>query len=136
KAEPPQPQQPKAQPAQRVIEFNRDVRPILADACFACHGLDAKARKGKLRLDTAEGAYAERRGIAAVTPGNLKESELWHRVTATDKDVMPPPDSNKKLTAAQKETLRLWIEQGGKYQKHWSFEPITRPTVPVSRDSK
>jgi hypothetical protein len=124
-------------PNQRVIEFNRDVRPILADACFACHGLDAKARKAKLRLDTAEGAYAERKGTVAVKPGSPKESELWHRVTSADAgEVMPPPEANKKLTAAQKETLRLWIEQGAKYQKHWSFEPIVRPPVPVSRDPK
>ncbi len=120
------------QPAgNRTIEFNRDIRPILADACFACHGLDAKSRKAKLRLDISEGATAERNGVTAVKPGDVKNSELWHRVSSADADlVMPPPESNKKLTDAQKATLRLWIEQGAKYQKHWSFEPITRPVVP------
>ncbi|MCE9562035.1 MAG: PSD1 and planctomycete cytochrome C domain-containing protein [Planctomycetes bacterium] len=112
------------------IEFNRDVRPILSDACFACHGFDAKARKAKLRLDTPEGAFEQRKGEAAIKPGDLKHSEVWARITSADADLqMPPADSNKKLTAAQKETLRLWIEQGAKYQKHWSFEPITRPAL-------
>ncbi len=126
-----------AQPPERVVEFNRDVRPILADACFACHGLDPKARKAKLRLDTPEGAFAEREGTFPIKPGDTKKSELWKRITTDDADaVMPPAHSNKKLTAAQKETLRLWIAQGAKYQKHWSFEAITRPQPPVSRDSK
>ena len=112
------------------IEFNRDVRPILAENCFACHGLDAKARKAKLRLDVPEGAFAERRGIAPIVPGNLKESEVWTRITTDDVDAqMPPADSRKQLTAAQKEILKKWIEQGAKYQKHWSFEPIRTPNT-------
>src|SRR5205823_2207157 len=95
------------------IQFNRDVRPILADACFACHGFDAKARKAKLRLDLPEGAFAERRGLVPIKPGDLKASEVWQRVSSTDADVMmPPPDSKKKLSAAQREILRKWIEQG------------------------
>jgi hypothetical protein len=107
------------------IEFNRDVRPILAENCFACHGFDARARKAKLRLDVPEGAFAERRGIAAIVPGNLKASEVWARITTDDADAqMPPADSRKKLTAAQKEILKKWIEQGAKYQKHWSLEPV------------
>ncbi len=119
------------------IEFNRDVRPILADACFACHGFDPKSRKAKLRLDTSEGALAEREGTFPIKPGDLKKSEVWKRITTDEADVvMPPPHSNKKLTIAQKETLRLWIEQGAKYQKHWSFEAVARPQLPVSRDPK
>ncbi|VTT98438.1 peptidylprolyl isomerase : Uncharacterized protein OS=Planctomyces brasiliensis (strain ATCC 49424 / DSM 5305 / JCM 21570 / NBRC 103401 / IFAM 1448) GN=Plabr_3000 PE=4 SV=1: PSCyt1: PSCyt2: PSD1 [Gemmataceae bacterium] len=115
----------------RTVEFNRDVRPILADACFACHGFDAKARKGKLRLDTPDGALAERNGTVPIKPGDPKHSEVWARVTSTDADLqMPPPAANKKLTAAQRETLRLWIEQGAAYQKHWSFEEVTQPGVP------
>jgi hypothetical protein len=112
------------------IEFNRDVRPILAQTCFPCHGFDAKARKAKLRLDVPEGAFAERRGIVPITPGSLKDSEIWARITSDDPDSqMPPPDSRKSLTAEQKNTIRKWIEQGAKYQKHWSFEPIrTRNT--------
>ena len=126
-----------AAPAERVIEFNRDVRPILADACFACHGFDPKARKAKLRLDTSDGAFAERDGTFPIKPGDPKKSEVWTRITSEEADtVMPPAHSNKKLTAAQKETLRLWIAQGAKYQKHWSFEAIARPQLPVSRDPK
>lgn len=119
------------------IQFNRDVRPILAENCFACHGFDAKARKGKLRLDVPEDAYAEHLSGIPIHPGDLKRSEVWQRITSADPElVMPPPTSNKKLTAEQKETIRKWIEQGAKYQKHWSFEPITRPPVPVIQNSK
>jgi hypothetical protein len=120
------------------IQFNRDVRPILADNCFACHGFDGKARQAKLRLDVPEGVFAERRGVAPLKPGNPKASEVWQRITSADAElVMPPPETNKKLTAAQKETLRKWIEQGAKYQKHWSFEPIIRPQVPeIPRETK
>src|SRR5262245_18667458 len=117
-------------PAERVVEFNRDVRPILADACFACHGFDAKSRKAKLRLDTPEGAFALRKDLYPIKPGNLDESEVWKRITSAHADsVMPPPESNKTLTDAQKETIRLWIKQGAKYQKHWAFEAIARPPV-------
>lgn len=118
------------------IEYNRDVRPILAENCFACHGFDAKARKAKLRLDVPEGAFAERRGIAPIVPGNLKESEVWARITTDDADAqMPPPDSRKQLTAAQRAILKKWIEQGAKYQKHWSFEPIKSRAGEAGADS-
>ena len=135
-APPPRPK-PGPQPGERVIEFNRDVRPILAENCFACHGFDAKARKVKLRLDTPEGAFAERKeGTFAIKPGDLKQSEVWNRITAPEDSVMPPPETNKKLTAEQKETIRLWIAQGAKYQKHWSFEPVQRHAVPEVRNPK
>jgi cytochrome c553 len=121
--------------APRTVEFNRDVRPILADACFACHGFDPKARKAKLRLDTPEGAYALRKDLVAIKPGKPAESEAWARITSRDAgSVMPPPEHRHQLSPAQKETLRLWIEQGAKYQKHWSFEAISKPAVPVSRE--
>ncbi|MBX9624088.1 MAG: DUF1549 domain-containing protein, partial [Gemmataceae bacterium] len=117
------------------IDFNRDVRPILADTCFPCHGFDAKARKAKLRLDTPDGAFAERDAGPPVKPGDPKASTVWERITSADPDVvMPPPASNKKLTAAQKDVIRKWIEQGAKYQKHWSFEPVRRPSVPGDRN--
>lgn len=110
------------------LSFNRDIRPILSDNCFACHGFDAKKRKADLRLDTAEGAYAEK----AIVPGKPEESEVWQRILSADEDeVMPPPDSHKKLSAAQRETLRRWIEQGAEYQRHWSFEPPKKPAVPA-----
>ena len=122
-------------PGERVVEFNRDVRPILADACFACHGFDAKSRKAKLRLDTPEGAFALRKDLYPIKPGDPKGSEVWNRITSVNADsVMPPPEHNKQLTAAQKETIRLWIAQGAKYQKHWAFEAISRPPVPAGRN--
>ena len=117
--------------AQDAIEFNRDVRPILAANCFECHGFDAKTRKADMRLDTAEGAYSEHDGLVAVKPKDPAGSELWNRVSSTDADVvMPPPESKKSLTDEQKETLRRWIEQGARYQKHWAFEPPKSAKIP------
>lgn len=122
--------------ADTPVEFNRDIRPILSDACFNCHGFDAKARKARLRLDVPEGAFEPRNGITAIKPGDLKASELWVRINSSEPtEVMPPPHTNKTLTAEQKNTLRLWIEQGATYQKHWSFELLRRPAVPKVRAS-
>ncbi|HEX8916560.1 MAG TPA: PSD1 and planctomycete cytochrome C domain-containing protein, partial [Humisphaera sp.] len=121
-----------ARAAEPAVEFNRDVRPILSDNCFACHGFDPKTRKAKLRLDTAEGAFADRDGNRAVVPGELDKSLVWSRIVSKDPDEqMPPPDSHKKLTDAQRAVLKRWIEQGAKYQQHWSFEPVRRPEVPA-----
>lgn len=113
------------------IAFNRDIRPILSDNCFACHGFDSKKRKGGLRLDIAEGAFTPNKdGRVAIKPGDPKSSELWKRLETTDPDdVMPPPDSHKTLTAAQKEMLKRWIEEGAKYQKHWAFEAPHKPSL-------
>ncbi|MBM3980365.1 MAG: DUF1553 domain-containing protein [Planctomycetes bacterium] len=125
---------PPPKPGARAVEFNRDVRPILSEACFACHGPDPKSRKAKLRLDTPEGAYALRKDLVAIKPGKPGESEAWARITARDAgSVMPPPEHRHQLSVAQKETLRLWIEQGAKYQQHWSFEAISKPAVPKAR---
>jgi hypothetical protein len=113
---------PEAWAGSTRVEFNRDIRPILSDKCFACHGFDAKTRKAKLRLDTAEGAYALRDGAQAIKPGVLDRSEVWHRITSTDPEVvMPPPERNKNLSEAEKDLLRRWIEQGAEYQPHWAF---------------
>jgi Protein of unknown function (DUF1553)/Protein of unknown function (DUF1549)/Planctomycete cytochrome C len=112
------------------LAFNRDIRPILSDKCFACHGLDANKRQADLRLDIAEGALANHDGHQAIVPGDWKSSELWLRITSTDEStVMPPSESHKALTDAEKETIRLWIEQGANYQKHWAFEPIQAATM-------
>src|SRR5689334_21989464 len=101
--------------AEPTVQFNRDVRPILSDKCFACHGLDQKKRKADLRLDLAASATTERKGVRAVVPGDVSHSALWARINATDADeVMPPPETHKTLSAAEKETLRRWIEQGAK----------------------
>ncbi len=109
-----------------TIEFNRDVRPILAKNCFACHGRDANQRQAGLRLDTYEGATADRDASRAIVPRDLGNSALWQRVTSADPDeVMPPPTSNKPpLGPAQKAILKAWIEQGAGYQRHWAFEPL------------
>ncbi len=114
------------------VEFNRDVRAILSKNCFACHGQDAKKRKGKLRLDTADGAFASKNGAAAIVPGNVSESELWARIHSKDPDeVMPPPKTKKPLTLEEKQTLKRWIEQGAKYEKHWAFIAPKKSKVPA-----
>lgn len=101
------------------IEFNRDVRPILSDKCVFCHGPDAETREADLRLDTEEGALG-----SVIIAGNADASELVQRIFHEDHDeVMPPLDSSRTLTAAEKQTLKKWIEQGAVWQKHWAFEP-------------
>ncbi len=117
--------------AQERIQFNRDIRPILANNCFACHGLDASHREGELRLDTAEGALADHSGTAAVVPNDLENSELWNRINAEEVDErMPPADSLKILTDGEKLLLKRWIEEGASYQKHWSFEAPVASSPP------
>jgi mono/diheme cytochrome c family protein len=118
------------------IEFNRDVRPILSRACFTCHGPDEASRKAGLRLDAREAALQPARsGEHAIVPGEPARSELIRRVTSDDPaDVMPPPGAGHELSAAQKETLRRWIEQGAQYQRHWAYEPVRRPEVPALKD--
>lgn len=113
------------------IEFNRDIRPILSDNCYACHGPDKNQRKGKLRLDVEEEALADRGGYSALVPGKPAQSELYSRITAEDESQrMPPAKFGKKLTKDQQELLRRWIEQGAKWQKHWSLIVPERPAVP------
>ena len=115
-----------------AIEFNRDIRAILADKCFACHGFDGKKRQADLRLDTFEGATADHDGTRAIVPGDLSKSELWKRVTSQDPDVvMPPPKSNKKLSDLERDRLKRWIEQGAPYQKHWAFEAPRKVAPPA-----
>src|ERR1700682_406241 len=103
--------------AAEKLQYTRDVRPILAENCFACHGPDSAARKAALRLDRREDALRSE----AFVPGNPDKSALVQRVHATDKELMPPAKTKKTLTAAQKETLRRWIAEGAEYQAHWSL---------------
>lgn len=120
-----------------LVTFNAHVRPILSDKCFACHGFDAKKRQADLRLDTPEGAQEVRSGKAAVVAKDLAASELWLRINSSDEgEVMPPPDSHKSLSTEEKDILRRWIEQGGNYQKHWAFEPISAGPTPESSSHK
>ncbi|MBC8114682.1 MAG: DUF1549 domain-containing protein, partial [Candidatus Saccharimonas sp.] len=115
------------------VEFNRDIRPILSDNCFACHGPDEKTRQAGLRFDVAELAKTKlASGGTALVPGKLGESELARRIVAIDPNQhMPPADSGKRLTARQIELLKRWIEQGAEYQPHWSFVTPKRPVVPT-----
>ena len=118
------------------IEFNRDVRPILSDNCFKCHGFDKKHREGDRRLDTRDGALADNEGVRAIVPGKLGESDAHVRIHSTDKDEkMPPPDSGKKLTARQIAILDKWIGQGAEYQQHWAYIVPVRPAVPPAGDA-
>jgi hypothetical protein len=119
------------------VDFNRDVRSILAENCFPCHGPDKGKRKANLRLDTEDGARADRNGRPAVVPGDLARSALYRRITAADEEErMPPAKSGKTLTARQVEMLRRWIEQGAKWQKHWSLISPSRPPLPAVRDAR
>jgi uncharacterized protein DUF1553/uncharacterized protein DUF1549/concanavalin A-like lectin/glucanase superfamily protein/cytochrome c len=114
-----------------ALEYNRDIRPILAENCFACHGPDSAARKASLRIDKRDDAIE----AGAIVPGKPAESELINRILAEDEDqIMPPPKTRKKLTAAQKETIRNWIAEGAEYEPHWSFIAPIRPKVPEVRD--
>ncbi|MEZ0268294.1 MAG: PSD1 and planctomycete cytochrome C domain-containing protein [Phycisphaerae bacterium] len=125
-----------AENAKPTILFNRDVRPILSDNCYACHGPDDKKRKGGVHLNTFEGATAEKDGRRALVPGDPATSELVKRVlTADEDDLMPPADSGKKLTPQQKQILKAWVEQGGKYQKHWAFEPVAKVDAPATKSA-
>jgi mono/diheme cytochrome c family protein len=120
------------------VDFNRDVRPILAENCFLCHGPDEGTRKAKLRLDLRDAALKGGESAApAVVPGKPGESPLVARITSADPDEqMPPPDSKKKLTPRQVETLKRWVESGAKYSGHWAFVAPQRPAVPSVQDSK
>ncbi|MFM8891052.1 MAG: DUF1549 domain-containing protein, partial [Planctomycetia bacterium] len=114
-------------PPPERLSFNRDIRPILSDACFQCHGPDAGRRQADLRLDVRDAAVA----AGAIVPGKPADSPLVARITSTDPDtVMPPPDSHKKLDPRQRDLLTRWIEQGAEYQKHWAYEPPVKPSVP------
>jgi mono/diheme cytochrome c family protein len=119
--------------AEPAIRFNRDIRPILSDNCFACHG-PAEERGGELRLDARDDAIEDRGGYAAIVPGKPDESEILRRILSHDADeVMPPPKAKKpKLTPAQIELLRRWIAEGAAYQNHWAFEPLEKVTPPAS----
>nr|NIP17666.1 DUF1549 domain-containing protein [Xanthomonadales bacterium]NIX12456.1 DUF1549 domain-containing protein [Xanthomonadales bacterium] len=109
------------------LSYNRDVRPILAENCFACHGPDQAARKAKLRLDVRDEALTK----MAFVPGNAEDSELVYRIGTDDQDdLMPPPDSHKSLSPEQKKILKDWIAQGAEYEAHWAYLKPAQSAVP------
>ena len=123
--------------ATRAVDYSRDIKPILSENCFSCHGFDEKARKGKLRLDVAESAYAERNGLTRIKPGDLANSEVWARIISTDpEEVMPPPKEHAPLTTVQRQKIKTWIEEGAKYSEHWSFVAPRKSALPISGESE
>src|SRR4051812_40855829 len=117
-----------AQGANAAIQYNRDVRPILFENCFSCHGPDSASRQAELRLDKREVAVEKK----AIVPGNADASEMIRRILSDDADEqMPPPVTKKKLTDAQKKVLVEWIKKGAEYQPHWSLIAPVRPLVPT-----
>jgi hypothetical protein len=115
------------------VHFNRDIRPILTEKCTYCHGPDANHRKADLRLDVREDAIT----AGAIVPGDAAKSELIARILTSDADdLMPPPDSHKKLTPAEKDLLQRWVAEGADYQGHWAFEKPVRPAVPETPDAR
>ena len=119
------------------VDFNRDVRPILSDNCFACHGPDAAKVKGGLRLDLRDAALASAKsGKKAIVPGKAADSEMLRRIHSTDADdLMPPPETHKSLSPAQREILARWIDQGAEYQGHWAYQRPVRPPAPTGPDA-
>lgn len=119
--------------AQEKLEYNRDIRPILAENCFSCHGPDSAARKARLRLDQRDAAIQSE----AIIPSHPEKSSLVERIFAKDAaEIMPPPKTQKKLSAADKEKLRRWIASGAEYQPHWSFISAKRPDLPQVKNQK
>ena len=115
----------------RPVSFNREVRPIMANTCFHCHGFDAKTREAGLRLDVREEALKPtKNGVIPIVPGKPDESEIILRITDA-LDPMPPEEAHKTLTAAQKDLLRRWVAEGAVYEPHWAYAPLSRPAVPA-----
>jgi hypothetical protein len=113
------------------VSFDRDIRPIMSDTCFRCHGPDAGSRMANMRLDLREVALAPKANGTPIVPGDVEHSEIIQRIFAKDGRIMPPPFAHKELTEKQKETIRTWVAQGAIYEDHWSYVPITRPAAPL-----
>ena len=119
------------------IDFDRDIRPILSDNCFACHGPDEAQRKAKLRLDTSDGAFEDRKTYKIVVPGDSANSRLYQRISAEKKAArMPPPYAQRQLTPAQVDLIKRWIDEGAKYEIHWAWIAPRRPDPPAAKNRK
>src|SRR5690349_5695216 len=121
--------------AVKPIDFDRQIRPRLADTCFKCHGPDEKQRMANLRLDETEGLFVDRGGYKIILPGNSAQSKLYLKISSKDASFrMPPVWSGRTLDEKQVELIKQWIEQGAKWEKHWAWIPPKRPAVPPVRD--
>ena len=119
----------------KKIDFNRDIRSILSDTCFKCHGPDEKQRMANLRLDDTEGLFVDRGGYRIIVPGDAAKSKLYQKISSKDDSVMmPPSDSGRSLTAKQIELIKQWIDQGAKWEMLWSFVPPKRPSLPEVKE--
>jgi len=112
------------------VSFNRDIRPIMSGTCFRCHGPDASSRMAGMRLDIRDEALKPKAHGTPIVPGDPANSEVVQRIFASDGRIMPPASAHKELTAEQKDTIRRWIAEGAKYEGHWAYQPVTRPSVP------
>lgn len=118
-------------PAVAKVSFNEDIRPLLSNRCYRCHGPDEEDRKGKLRLDTREGALKEKNGFAAIVPGDIEDSELIYRIITDDEDeMMPPPGKGDRFSQEEIELFKQWVKEGANYEVHWSYTRPVRPELP------
>jgi hypothetical protein len=123
-------------PSSGRVDFTRDIRPILSNHCYHCHGNDEKERKAKLRLDTQAGLFSKHDDLVPVVPGNLEKSEAWLRIVSPDpQDIMPPPDSHRALKPAQVALIKRWIEQGAPYKEHWAYAVPVRAPLPELKNA-
>src|SRR5947207_15981872 len=113
------------------VSFNRDIRPIMAETCFRCHGPDKSSRMAGMRLDLRDEALKPTRsGVTPIVPGDPEKSAIIQRIFAAAARVMPPAAIHKELTGAQKNTIRQWVAEGAKYEGHWAYQPVQRVTPP------
>jgi hypothetical protein len=121
----------------KPIDFDRQIRPILSDTCFACHGPDEKQRVANLRLDETEGLFVDRRGHKIIVPGNSAASKLYQKISSKDPKLqMPPVYANRSLTEAQVELIKAWIDQGAKWERHWAWIPPKRLPPPEANEAQ
>src|SRR6476661_3601297 len=119
------------------VRFNRDIRPIMSDTCFRCHGPDRNARKAGMRLDLRDEAVKPTpSGRIPIVPGDPDKSEIVRRIFAEGAAAMPPKSAHRELTAAQKDTIRRWVTEGAVYEGHWSYLPVSRPSVPAATTNR